>query len=83
MVYAVDAEFTEKAKRAKHEGISIVSCIVDTNGMPTHVHTIHKLGMGLDEKAVEAVRQFRFKPAMLNGKPVAVSITIRVNFKIR
>jgi TonB family protein len=83
MVYAVDAEFTEKAKRAKHEGISVVSCIVDTNGRPTRVHTIHKLGMGLDEKAVEAVRQFRFKPAMLNGKPVAVSVTIKVNFHIR
>ena len=47
-----------------------------------HVHTIRKLGMGLDEKAIEAVRQYRFKPGLLNGKPVAVEITIEVNFHI-
>jgi outer membrane biosynthesis protein TonB len=50
--------------------------------MPQHVHTIRKLGMGLDEKALEAVRQYRFKPGMLNSEPVAVEITIEVNFHI-
>ena len=38
--------------------------------------------MGLDEKAIEAVRQYKFEPAMFNGKPVAVHITIEVNFQI-
>jgi TonB family protein len=82
LVHSVDAEFTPKAKRAKHEGVSVVSCIVDSSGMPQQVHTIQKLGMGLDEKALEAVRQYRFKPSMLNGEPVAVEITIEVNFHI-
>lgn len=82
LVYSVDAEFTQKAKRAKHEGVSIVSCIVDSSGMPQQVHTIQRLGMGLDEKALEAVRQYRFKPSMLHGEPVAVEITIEVNFHI-
>jgi TonB family protein len=82
LVYSVDAEFTAKAKRAKHEGVSIVSCIVDSSGMPQQVHTIQRLGMGLDEKALEAVRQYRFKPSMLHGEPVAVEITIEVNFHI-
>lgn len=80
LVHAVDAEFTQKAKRAKYQGVSVVSCVVDSDGMPQRVHTIRKLGMGLDEKAMEAVRQYRFKPGMLNGKPVAVAITIEVNF---
>jgi TonB family protein len=82
LVYSVDAEFTQKAKQAKHEGVSTVSCIVDSSGMPQQVHTVQRLGMGLDEKALEAVRQYRFKPAMLHGEPVAVEITIEVNFHI-
>jgi TonB family protein len=82
LVHSVDAEFTEKAKRAKHEGVSVVSCVVDSQGMPQRVHTIRKLGMGLDEKAIDAVRQYRFKPGLLNGKPVAVAITIEVNFRL-
>ena len=82
LVHSVDAQFTEKAKRAKYEGVSVVSCVVDSQGMPQRVHTVRKLGMGLDEKAIEAVRQYRFKPAMLNGKPVAVAISIEVNFHL-
>jgi TonB family protein len=82
LTYSVDAEFTKKAKDAKHQGVSVVSCVVDTDGMPRHVHTVRKLGMGLDEKAIEAVRQYKFKPSTLHGKPVAVQITIEVNFHI-
>lgn len=82
LTYSVDAEFTKKAKDAKYQGVSVVSCVVDADGMPRRVHTIRKLGMGLDEKAIEAVRQYKFKPGLLNGKPVAVAITIEVNFHI-
>jgi TonB family protein len=82
LVHSVDAEFTKKAKDAKYQGVSVVSCVVDADGMPRHVHTIRKLGMGLDEKAIEAVRQYKFKPSTLHGKPVAVQITIEVNFHI-
>jgi TonB family protein len=82
LTYSVDAEFTKKAKDAKHQGVSVVSLVVDADGMPRHVHTIRKLGMGLDEKAIEAVRQYKFKPSMLHGKPVAVAINIEVNFRL-
>jgi TonB family protein len=82
LVHSVDAEFSKKAKDAKYQGVSVVSLVVDADGMPRHVHTIRKLGMGLDEKAIEAVRQYKFKPSMLHGKPVAVQITIEVNFHI-
>jgi TonB family protein len=82
LTYSVDAEFSKKAKDAKHQGVSVVSLVVDAHGMPQHVHTVRKLGMGLDEKALEAVRKYRFTPSTLNGKPVAVAITIEVNFRI-
>ncbi len=82
LVHAVDAEFAKKAKDAKYQGVSIVSCVVDADGKPQYVHTIRKLGMGLDEKALEAVRQYKFDPGRRDGKPVAVAITIEVNFHI-
>jgi bla regulator protein blaR1 len=82
LTHSVDAEFTQKAKHAKYQGVSVVQCVVDSHGMPQHVRTVRKLGMGLDEKAIEAVRQYRFKPGTLDGKPVSVAITIEVNFHI-
>jgi TonB family protein len=82
LVHSVDAEFSKKAKDAKFQGVSIVSCIVDANGLPRHIHTTRRLGMGLDEKAIDAVRQYRFQPSTLHGKPVAVAIKIEVNFRI-
>jgi protein TonB len=56
--------------------------VVDENGNPTHVHVARGVGMGLDEKAVEAVRQYKFKPGMKDGKPVKVELAIEVNFQI-
>jgi TonB family protein len=82
LTHPVDAEYTKKAKHAKYQGVAVVACVVDTDGMPRDVHTIRKLDMGLDEKALEAVRQYRFKPGLLNGKPVPVAIQIEVNFHI-
>jgi len=60
----------------------VVSLIVDTQGNPQHVNVIRRLGMGLDEKAVEAVRQYKFRPAMFQGKAVPVEVNIEVNFQI-
>ena len=55
---------------------------VGPDGVPSHVHVIRAVGMGLDQKAVEAVQQYRFKPAMENGKPVTVEMNVEVNFQI-
>ncbi len=82
LTHSVDAEFTKRAKQAKYQGVAVVACVVDTDGMPREVHTIRKLDMGLDEKALEAVRQYRFKPGLLEGKPVPVAIQIEVNFRL-
>ncbi len=82
VLYSPDPEFSEEARKAKVSGNVIVYLQVDTNGRPTHVHVIRGIGLGLDEKAVEAVRQYKFKPAMENGHPVAVEMNVEVNFQI-
>lgn len=82
LIYAPDPEFSDEARRAKYQGVCVVSLIVDAMGNPQHVHIIRPLGMGLDEKAMEAVRQYKFRPAMYKGRPVAVMINIEVNFRI-
>jgi TonB family protein len=78
----VVAEYSEEARRAKYQGVCIVSLFVDLQGLPQNVRVIRPLGMGLDEKAVEAVRKYRFKPAMINGVPVPVAINVEVIFRL-
>jgi bla regulator protein blaR1 len=82
LVYASDPEFTEKARRAKYQGVCVISTVVDAQGNPTQVKVVRRLGMGLDKKAVEAVKQYRFTPGMRLGNPVAVEVKIEVNFRI-
>ena len=82
LIYSVEPEFSEEARKAKVAGNVLVNLWVDQNGNPSHVHVIRGVGMGLDEKAVEAVRQYRFKPALENGKPVLVELNVEVNFQI-
>jgi periplasmic protein TonB len=82
LLYAPDPEFSDEARRAKYQGICVVGLIVDAQGNPQQVHIVRPLGMGLDEKAMEAVRQYKFKPAMFHGRPVPVQIDIEVNFRI-
>jgi protein TonB len=55
---------------------------VDEHGNPTHVRVVRGMGMGLDERAVEAVKQYKFKPAMENGRAVTVEMYIDVTFQI-
>jgi TonB family protein len=79
----VEAEFSDEARRAKYQGVCLISLIVDAQGNPQNPRVIRALGMGLDEKALEAVRKYKFKPAMKDGKtPVPVMITVEVNFRL-
>jgi protein TonB len=82
LIYSVEPEFSEEARKAKVAGNVLVNLWVDTNGLPEHVHVIRGVGMGLDEKAIEAVKQYKFRPAMENGKPVLVELNVEVNFQI-
>ncbi len=82
LIFAPDPEFSEEAKRAKYQGLCVIATIVDAQGNPQRVQVVRHLGKGLDQKAVEAVKQYRFKPGMLRGKPVAVEVNIEVNFRL-
>jgi protein TonB len=81
VIHSVKAEYTETAHNAKVSGTVQVNLIVDPNGNPSHIRVIHGLGMGLDEKAIEAVHRYKFKPGMKDGKPVRVELTISINFQ--
>jgi TonB family protein len=80
LIFAPDPEFTDEARRANYQGICVVAVIVDSQGSPQRPQVVRHLGMGLDKKAIEAVRGYRFRPAMMYGKPIAVELTLQVNF---
>lgn len=82
LIYSVDPQFSDQARRAKYQGICIISLIVDRQGNPQDVRVVRALGMGLDQKAVEAVKQYKFRPAYYKGHPVPVYIDVAVNFRI-
>jgi len=82
VLFAPEPEFSEEARKAKTSGNVLVYLQVDTNGRPMHVRVLRGIGMGLDEKAVEAVSHYKFKPAMENGHPVTVEMQVEVNFEI-
>jgi TonB family protein len=83
VVHSVDPEFSDEARRAKYQGVCLISIIVDAQGNPQNPRVVRALGMGLDEKALDAIRQFKFKPAMKDGKtPVPVPLVIEINFRL-
>ena len=82
VIYSVDPEFSDEARRAKYQGVCVLSLIVDAEGKPQNIQVVRALGMGLDEKAIEAAKQYKFKPAYFKGHPVASVINLEVNFRI-
>ena len=82
LVHRVSAEYSDEARRANYQGTCVVSAVVGTDGRTSHLHMLSSVGMGLDEKAMEAVRKWKFKPAMMDGKPVAVEIAVEVSFSL-
>jgi protein TonB len=78
----VEPEYSEEARKAKWQGTVVLSLVVDDQGRPQNLKVLHSLGLGLDQKAIEAVEKWRFKPGMKDGKPVPVMATIEVNFRL-
>jgi protein TonB len=77
-----EPEYSEEARKAKWQGTVLLSIEVDAVGQVADTRMIRSLGMGLDQKAIEAVRQWRFKPGMKNGMPVSVNVQVEVNFRL-
>ena len=94
LIYSVEPEFSEKARKRKIAGNIGVQLIVDTDGHVRDVHMIkscaenitnkkdHEAALQLDQKALEAARQYHFEPATFQGKPVPVELNVEVNFQI-
>jgi TonB family protein len=77
-----DPEYSEEARKAKYQGTCVLWLIVGPDGKPRDIKVARALGMGLDQKAIEAVRNWKFEPAMKDGRPVAVQINVEVNFRL-
>jgi TonB family protein len=77
------AKYSREAKNKHIQGICLIGLIVDVNGMPQNIHVVHSLESSLDQNAIEAVRAYRFKPAMKDcTTPVPVYINIEVSFRL-
>ena len=84
MVEGGDTLRTEEARAAGVQGTVVLQVEVDPSGRVamTPIRVIRSLGLGLDEKAIEAVKQWKFKPATKNGTPITAKATIEVSFRL-
>jgi periplasmic protein TonB len=82
VTYDPDPEYSDEARHNKYQGSVVLFLIVDAQGQPRDIRLQRSLGMGLDEKAMEAVRKWRFQPATLNGHAVATQINVEVTFRL-
>jgi len=82
LVYQAEAEYSEEARKAKFQGTCVVQIIVGVDGLPREIHVVRTLGLGLDEKAVEAVKKYKFEPGTKDGKPVSVIANVEVTFHL-
>ena len=78
----VDPEYSEEARKAKYSGSVTLSIVVNTDGKAEEIKVVKSLGMGLDEKAIEAVQKWKFTPGKNKGVPVKVRATVEVNFRL-
>jgi protein TonB len=82
VIHSVDPQFTDEARRTNQQGTVAIQLIVDSQGNPQDARVVRHLGMGLDQKAIDAVHQYKFRPAMYQGHPVAVQMVIEVEFRL-
>lgn len=81
-IFKPEPEYSEEARKAKFQGAVMLSIVIDADGKTRDVRVIRTLGLGLDEKAIEAVLKWRFKPSLKDGHAVAVSANVEVNFRL-
>ena len=82
LIQKVEPDYTEEARRARYQGQVWMRLVIDRSGTPRNIQVVRSLGMGLDEKAVDAVRQWRFRPGMKDGQVVAVRANAEVTFRL-
>jgi periplasmic protein TonB len=82
LIFKVEPEYSEEARKAKYQGVVILYVEIDPSGKASNIKVTRSLGLGLDEKAIEAVKKWKFKPGMKNGQAVTVAASIEVNFRL-
>jgi TonB family protein len=82
VIYRVEPEFSEEARKNKWQGLVLLHVIIGTDGKAHDITVSRSLGMGLDEKAIEAVKQWRFEPGHKDGQPVNVEVSFEVSFRL-
>lgn len=83
IIHRVEPQYSEEARRARYQGMVVLEAIVRKDGTVQIVRVVRSLGFGLDESAIQALQQWRFRPATMNGEPVNVTLNIEVNFNLR
>ncbi len=81
-IYTPEPEFSEEARKAKYQGVVVLTIIVGTDGRVYSPRILRSLGMGLDEKAIEGVKTWKFDAARKDGHPVAVEMNVEVAFNL-
>src|SRR5262245_887813 len=79
----VEPQYSEEARKARYQGTVVLEAIVKRDGTVDILRVVRSLGFGLHENAIQALKQWRFKPGMRNGIPVDVALNIEVNFNLR
>jgi TonB family protein len=81
-IYKPEPAYSEEARKAKYQGTVVLWIVVDAQGNVSDCRVVRPLGLGLDEKATETVRTWKFKPALRNGVPVPVRVIVEVSFRL-
>jgi periplasmic protein TonB len=81
-IYSPDPEFSDEARKNKMQGTVVLRLVVGVDGKTRDIRVVRSLGMGLDEKAVEAAHLWRFDPARKDGQPVPVEVDMEINFHL-
>lgn len=77
-----DPSYSEVAKHLQFKGTMVLTGIIDATGKVRQVRIVRPVGFGLDEKGIEAVQNWKFKPAIHDGKPVAVEMGLEISFNL-
>jgi TonB family protein len=83
VISQVQPQYTDQARQQRLQGSVTLQIVVRTDGTAGNIQVIRSLGGGLDEAAIEAIKQWRFRPASRNGTPVDVTISVVINFALR
>jgi TonB family protein len=81
-IHSPEPEFSEAARKAGYQGTCVLSLVVGADGRPRDIRVVRKLGMQLDEKAIQALNEWKFEPAQKGGKPVAVAMEVEFSFHL-